>query len=111
MKNKKPMLLMGELIGKKVRVIKSPDKSLIGKEGKIIDETMKLLIIEEENGEIKKINKKHNTFMIEGVTIKGEEILFRPEERIKKYWRKFHARMQRQKLSNPRKSKSKGNNT
>lgn len=86
---KKKEIIMGELIGKQTEVIKSTSKELIGKKGKIIDETLKTLIIEDENKQIKTIPKKGTTFKIEKEEIKGKEIMYRPEERIKKNWRKF----------------------
>jgi len=86
--NKKEIIL-GEIIGKKAEVIKSTSKEQHGIKGKIIDETMKTIIIENEKGEEKTIQKKGTTFKINGVEIQGKEILQRPEERIKKNWRKF----------------------
>ena len=86
---KKQDILMGELIGKQIKVIKSTSKEQTGKTGKIIDETLKTIIIETPEKEVK-LPKKDCTFLIEGIEIQGKEILYRPEDRIKKYWRKFN---------------------
>ncbi len=85
--NKKEIIL-GEIIGKKVKITKSTSKEMIGRTGKIIDETMKTIIIEEK-GKKTIIPKKGTTFEIEGVEIQGKGIAYRPEERTKKNWRKF----------------------
>ncbi len=81
-------LRLHELIGLRARITKSPSRQLIGLEGKVVDETKNLLVIETEKGE-KRIPKSPNTFLFflekgEKVEIKGKEIAFRPEERTKK---------------------------
>ncbi len=91
---KKAEVLMGELIGEEIQVTKSTRKELIGTKGIVIDETLNILIIEKNNKEMK-IPKKQCWFKVKGVEINGMEIAFRPEDRIKKYWRKFNAIMQR----------------
>ena len=80
---------MGELIGKQARIIKSTSKEMIGKKGKIIDETLKTIIIQDDKKQVKTIPKKGTTFKIEEKEVNGNEIMHRPEERIKKNWRKF----------------------
>lgn len=71
-----------ELIGLKVRV--SGKSGLSGLAGKIVDETMSMLVVEAK-GEIKKVPKKGNefTFPEYDTALAGEEILARPEDRIK----------------------------
>ena len=81
--------IIEEFIGKRIKVIKSTSKELTGKEGKVIDETMKTFIIEEKKGEKKTIPKKEAVFMINGKKIPGNELVYRPVERIKKNWRKI----------------------
>ena len=71
-----------ELIGKKIRIIDSRNKSLIGIEGFVVDETKNILVI--ENGKTRKIVKDQCVFDVEGKKISGREIAKRPEERIKK---------------------------
>ena len=82
-------VLVGELIGKHVKIINSSDPKLVGTEGEIIDETMKLLTIKTSEKEIK-VQKEHNVFDFDGITIDGKKLKFRPHERIKKYWRKIN---------------------
>ncbi len=76
-----------ELIGKELEIIDADNPTLIGIKGKVIDETKNMLIIE-TNNETKKLVKKQVTIKtkIEGktVTIKGEVLQGRPEERLKK---------------------------
>ncbi|MBT6044950.1 ribonuclease P protein subunit, partial [Candidatus Woesearchaeota archaeon] len=76
-----------ELIGKELEVIDADNPTLIGIKGKVIDETKNMLIIE-TNNETKKLVKKQVTIKtkIEGktITIEGEVLQGRPEERLKK---------------------------
>lgn len=80
-------ILIHELIGLECKVIASPNKYNIGIKGRIIDETKNLLFIETKRG-IKKIPKKGSIFRLklekEVVEILGDDILARPEDRIKK---------------------------
>lgn len=98
-------LLAHELIGLRARVIKSPDRSAIGIEGEVVDETRNLLVLESKGRE-RKIPKKDvflRIFLPTGpVDVPGELLLARPEDRLKKFWRKKHGKLWRQKLSNPR---------
>ncbi|MFH0986482.1 MAG: ribonuclease P protein subunit [Candidatus Micrarchaeota archaeon] len=87
-------ILMGELIGESVKITKSSDRTLAGAEGKIVDETLKTLTIESKGRE-KKISKKNCEFEINGMKVPGKDLCFRPEDRIKKYWRKFDGTMRR----------------
>jgi len=72
-----------EFIGSLLKIINSKNISLIGKQGKIIDETQNLIIIEENNKKITKILKKGSVFDIAGTKIIGDKIQKRPEDRIK----------------------------
>lgn len=81
-------LHLHELIGLKVKISKSSSRGLIGLEGKVVDETKNLLVIETKKGD-KKISKISSTFEFElengeKVELKGKDIAFRPEERTKK---------------------------
>lgn len=73
-----------ELIGSTIEVIDSKNKSLIGIKGKIIDETKNMFIL--ENG--KKLIKSQSTFKLwfnnKKYKIKGEILVGRPEDRLKK---------------------------
>jgi len=72
-----------EFIGLPIIIIDSKNKSLIGKEGKVIDETQNLIIIEEESKKISKVLKKGTMFRINNKTINGDKINKRPEDRVK----------------------------
>ncbi len=71
-------IVKGELIGLKVNVIDSKNKSNIGLHGKIINETKKTLTIDG-----KMIFKNNVTLQIGNLKIKGEKLVGRAEERIK----------------------------
>lgn len=72
-----------ELIGKKIKIIESKNKSLVGIQGVVINETKNILSIESD-GKVKKIVKDQCVFDINGKTITGKDITKRPEERIKR---------------------------
>jgi len=72
-----------EFIGLPIEVVRSNNKSLIGKKGRVIDETQNLLIIEEEEKKISKILKKGTIFKINNKIINGNKINKRPEDRVK----------------------------
>jgi len=81
-----------ELIGLDVRVSDSSGKILL--EGRVIDETRNMLVIEKEDSE-KKIPKEGNFFSFllpesgEKVKVEGRIIVARPEDRIKKKFEKW----------------------
>jgi ribonuclease P protein subunit POP4 len=106
-------LLAHELIGLRVRVLKSPDRSLIGIEGEVVDETKNLLVLKSK-GKEKKIPKKLvflRIFLPTGsppyVDVPGELLVARPEDRLKKFWRKKYGKLWRQKLPHPRRPQDK----
>ena len=76
------------LIGQQIEIIKSYDKTLIGVKGRVVDETLKTLTI--DGG--KKISKAVVTLQIrykdKSLVVDGKDLLQRPEERLKKLWRK-----------------------
>ncbi len=80
-------LLRHELIGLKIEIIDSKNKSLIGLKGKIIDETKNIILIKQDN-KIKRIIKNQVTMKIyldnKKVEIDGKLLVSRPEDRIKK---------------------------
>lgn len=63
--------------------------------GKVIDETMNVLVIETANGE-KRVPKKEALFEFKagGIkkTVNGKDLSFRPEDRTKMFWRKNHGK-------------------
>lgn len=79
-------MLKKELIGIKVRVLKSKNKTNKDVEGEIIDETMNTLKIRTNKGE-KIMLKDQNVFgiMKEGkmIEVEGKLLRKKPEERVK----------------------------
>ena len=76
----------GELIGLHVEVVGATDTGQIGIKGRVVDETMKMLVIEQD-GKEKMVQKRGSTFRFEirgGISVRGEEILYRPEERVRR---------------------------
>jgi ribonuclease P protein subunit POP4 len=84
-------ILRHELIGLPCKIISASNKSQIGLTGKIIDETMKTIVI--KNNEEKRVPKKNTVFRIElgkkKVDIDGNYLISRPEDRIKKKFKKW----------------------
>ncbi len=74
-----------ELIGLDIKILESLDRSLVGLEGKIVDESKNILVMDVD-GEEKRIAKKVVKFGIKGsgTVIDGAKIAYRPEDRIKK---------------------------
>ncbi len=85
-------ILRHELIGLECEVVASKNKSQIGTKGKIVDETMKTLVIESDKKE-KRIQKDGCVFRLKldshVVDIEGRYIVSRPEDRIKKKFSKW----------------------
>ena len=82
-----------ELIGLYCEVVKSSNKFLIGISGNIIDESKKTISIETEKKIIKIIPKEFSVFHLllpngEWIEIEGKILVNRPEERIKKKYKK-----------------------
>lgn len=80
-------ILKYEFIGLNAKIVDAKNKSLVGLEGSIIDETKNLIIIENK-GKIKKILKDQVIFLItineKKYEIDGRLLVGRPEERLKK---------------------------
>ncbi|MEM1874253.1 MAG: ribonuclease P protein subunit [Candidatus Hadarchaeales archaeon] len=71
-----------ELIGLKVKILTSSCRSLIGLEGKIIDESKKMIVLETKNGP-KKIPKETSVFFLtlpdgKEIKLEGRRIVGRP---------------------------------
>ena len=84
-------LLHHELIGLKMEVEQSSNKSVTGLHGTVMDETRNMLVIEDEKRKEKKISKATNTLIFEldegiKVRVRGDMLISRPEDRIKKKW-------------------------
>jgi len=84
-------ILRHELIGLQCDITDAKNKSLIGLRGKIIDETMKTVVIKAETR--KRVQKKGTKFRIQlgdrKIVINGDFIAARPEDRIKKKFKKW----------------------
>jgi ribonuclease P protein subunit POP4 len=79
----------GEFIGTNIKIIRANNKTLIGLEGRVIDETKNTFTIlttqkkRNEHDKQKIVLKKGAVFMINNQLINGEQITKKPEERIK----------------------------
>ncbi len=89
-------IVLHELIGLKVKVAGSRDKAQRGISGTVIDETKNTLVVM-TNGGTRRIGKRISTFKFiadkKVFTVPGNEIAFRPFERIEKgmkYYRRRH---------------------
>ncbi|MCH7902134.1 ribonuclease P protein component 1 [archaeon] len=84
-------ILSHELIGLEVSVSESTDENRKGIKGKVIDETKNVMVIESDGIE-KVVPKKESEFEFtlgkEKVKVKGDKILYTPEQRVKVLWRK-----------------------
>lgn len=75
-----------ELIGLRVEVLNATDPSQARIRGLVVDETRNTLVLEIEGAE-KRIPKQGSRFRFDiqgGVEVDGDEIRFRPEDRVKK---------------------------
>ena len=75
-----------ELIGLDVEVLQATDPSQAHVRGRVVDETRNTLVLE-IHGDEKRIPKHGSRFRFEiqgGLELDGEEIRFRPEDRVKK---------------------------
>lgn len=80
-------IVLHELIGLHVRISFSRDASRVGVAGTVVNETKNTLVVYTEHGS-QRVPKRGSTFIFEtdgkSFTVEGEEIAFRPYERIKK---------------------------
>jgi ribonuclease P protein subunit POP4 len=81
-----------ELIGLRARVVDSTDKSRIGAVGRIIDETKNTFVLEAKGRE-KTLPKVEVTLKIffsskKSAVVCGKELVGRPEERIRAWFRR-----------------------
>ena len=75
-----------ELIGLTIIITQSKNKTLVGLQGKIVDETRNIITIKTSKGDKKLIKKEIKFQIIDGKTaeIEGFKLVGRPEDRIKK---------------------------
>ncbi len=83
-----------ELIGLNVEIVESSHQELVGIKGKVIDETRNTLCLEKADGKEIVIAKNTSVFQFqipEGsvVEIEGKVLVSRPEDRIKKKFKKI----------------------
>jgi ribonuclease P protein subunit POP4 len=85
-------ILRHELIGLDCEIVESKNMSQVGTSGKIIDETLKTILIQTKNDR-KRIQKSDTTFRLkidrQKADVKGSFLLSRPEDRIKKKIKKW----------------------
>jgi len=75
-----------ELFGLQVEVVAATDPSQAHVRGRVVDETRNTLVVEAQGRE-KRIPKRGSRFRFDvqgGLEVEGEEIRFRPEDRVKK---------------------------
>ncbi|MES0326125.1 MAG: ribonuclease P protein subunit [Candidatus Bathyarchaeia archaeon] len=79
-------MLRSELVGLEVEVLQDSNPSNVKLRGKVVDETMKTLVI--QSAGLKRIAKEHAVlkFSLDGVAVKveGKYLIGRPEDRVKK---------------------------
>ena len=75
--------LRHEFIGTRIRVAESAHPPYMGMEGRVVDETMHTFRVRTDS-DIRMIPKAGNTFLLDGKKVNGRQIMFRPEDRIKK---------------------------
>ena len=81
-------IIVHELIGLSVRVKNALSQTYVDIQGKVVDETLNTIVIRTTNGD-KRIPKKGTVFEFvlptgEKVDVKGNDILNKPENRIKR---------------------------
>lgn len=85
-------ILQHELIGLDCEVVDAENKSQVGIKGRVIDETMKTVVLETKSNR-KIVPKKNSTLRVKlenaTVDISGDALLARPEDRIKKELRRW----------------------
>lgn len=75
-----------ELIGLQVEILGATDPTHARLRGRVVDETRNMLVLEIQ-GEEKRIPKHGSRFRFDvqgGLEVEGDEIRFRPEDRVKK---------------------------
>lgn len=84
--NNEDVVLLCPLIGLETEIVSSSSKESVGIRGKTIDETKNMVFIESKE-KVRKVSKKGNVFevLIKGkkIKVRGDDILFRPEEKAK----------------------------
>ena len=76
-----------DVVGTEVRVIKHSDPTMVGLEGKVVDERKNILVLETAKGR-KLLPKTKGILLIDGQMADLEKMRFRPEDKMKKIRRK-----------------------
>jgi ribonuclease P protein subunit POP4 len=88
-------IVLHELIGLKVEVLRSKDSSIKGTKGTVVDETKNTLLIRTASKD-KRVPKVTSTFKFlfgrNKFIVNGEEICFRPYERLEKSFKFYKKR-------------------
>jgi ribonuclease P protein subunit POP4 len=82
-------LQIHEFVDLRVNIVRSTDAGFTGINGKIIDETKNTLVVQKDDGRYIVVQKKDNVFEFilkgnERVQVDGSNIMYRPQDRIKK---------------------------
>ncbi|MET1159405.1 MAG: ribonuclease P protein subunit [Thermoprotei archaeon] len=93
MRHSKRNIYYHELIGLGVEVLEYPDPSIAGLSGRVVDETMKTLLIESPGRGFVRVLKEHGVFRFKtpyglSFTVIGTRIVGRPEDRLKRIVRR-----------------------
>jgi ribonuclease P protein subunit POP4 len=85
----KKNLKQHELIGLHAEVVGAQNKANVGLKGKVVNETQKTLVIRDASTLLKRVFKRGSAFKVtlpdgKEVELNGDEIAFRPWERISK---------------------------
>ena len=87
-------IVLHELIGLRVRVLRCRDRKQVGLQGTVVDESKNTLVVDTGN-RLKRLVKATSTFRFyagrKSFIVNGVEINFRPEDRIEKgikYWKR-----------------------
>ena len=86
-------LVKHEVIGSKIEVLRCTQPSHVGLKGLVVDETLHTILIKKKDKEVR-IQKKTILAKLtftdkQTVEIDGNKLINRPEERLKKHWRKI----------------------
>ncbi|MGD2247987.1 MAG: ribonuclease P protein subunit [Candidatus Methanofastidiosia archaeon] len=76
------MTYRNQIVGKKIHVVHSTNPCDLSIAGRIVDETRNMIQV--KNDGLKWLIKKNIVVLLEGKQINGEELIGRPEDRIKR---------------------------
>jgi RNase P/RNase MRP subunit p29 len=76
------MTYRNQIIGKKIHVVRSTNPCDLSIAGRVVDETRNMIQV--KNDGLKWLIKKNVVVLLEGQQINGEELIGRPEDRIKR---------------------------